>query len=131
MRSLVSLLLVTLIGLGTYVYFLKRSAPEGTSVATQAIATTGVEMDLMAIAQAERTYFAENGSYTDLDQLQSNGALNMTSKGRDGYSYSVDTWTGGFAVTARHADPGAAPDAVALHYPTLSIDQSMQIHQSN
>jgi hypothetical protein len=32
-------------------------------------------------------------------------------------------------VTARHADSPAVNGAAPLHYPALSIDQSMQIHQ--
>jgi hypothetical protein len=86
-------------------------------------------MDLNAIAQAERTYFAQNGSYADLDQLTSSGALTMARSGRDGYTYSIATAGNGFTVTARHAESPAINGAAPLHYPALSIDQSMQIHQ--
>jgi hypothetical protein len=126
---MVGLLLAALIGLGIYYYFMKQAAPGQGMVATQAISTTGVEMDLNAIAQAERTYFAQNGAYADLDQLTSSGALTMARSGRDGYTYSIETSGNGFTVTARHAESPAANGAPPLHYPALSIDQTMQLRQ--
>jgi hypothetical protein len=133
MRSLASLLLVALIALGAYFYLLKRAAPGAGMVATQAISTTGVEMDLTAIAQAERTYFAQNGSYASLGELTSSGALTMARTGRDSYEYSIETSAGGFTVTARHqgASAALANGAAPPHYPALSIDQTMQVRQSD
>ncbi len=58
---MIGLLFAALIALGIYYYFLKQAAPAPGMVATQAISTVGVEMDLNAIAQAERMYFAQNG----------------------------------------------------------------------
>ena len=126
---LVGLLIAALIAVGAYYYFMKQAAPAPGMVATQAITTVGVEMDLNAIAQAERTYFAQNGSYADLEQLTSNGALTMARGGRDGYTYSIETSGNGFTVTARHADGPAINGAAPLHYPALSIDQTMQLHR--
>jgi len=130
MRSLISVLLVAAISLGSYFFFLKRAAPGDGTVATQAITTTGVQMDLTAIAQAERTYFATHGSYASIDQLVSDGALTMSQTTRDGYTYGVDAASSSFMVTARHAPVGPINGVVPPHYPTLSIDQSMQIHQN-
>jgi hypothetical protein len=133
MRSLISLVLTAAIGLGVYYFYLKSAAPAPGRVATQAITTTGVQMDLVAIAQAERVYFAQNGSYGTLDQLTSNGAMNITRTERDGYTYSADPSSNGFVVTASHPDvpaPAGSP-ASTLHYPTLSIDQNMQVQQNN
>ena len=126
---MIGLLFAAAIAVGVYYYYLKQAAPGQGMVATQAISTTGVEMDLNAIAHAERTYFAQNGSYADLDQLTSSGALPMTRSGRDGYTYSIETSGNGFTVTARHADAFPANGAAPLHYPAFSIDQNMQIHQ--
>jgi hypothetical protein len=126
---MVGLLFAALIAIGIYYYYLKQAAPAPGMVATQAITTTGVEMDLNAIAQAERTYFAQNGSYADLGQLTSSGALTMARSGRDGYTYSIETSGNGFTVTARHSDNPAANGVAPLHYPALSIDQTMQMHQ--
>ena len=75
-----SLVLSVGIGLGVYYMYLRQATPTGgNQVATQAISTTGVEMDLNAIAQAERGYYAQNGSYGTLDQLTSSGAMTMSS----------------------------------------------------
>jgi hypothetical protein len=126
---MIGLLFAALIAVGIYYYLIKQAAPAPGMVATQAITTTGVEMDLNAIAQAERIYFAQNGSYADLDQLTSSGALSMGRSGRDGYSYSIETSGNGFTVQARHTDSPAVNGAAPLHYPALSIDQSMQIHR--
>jgi hypothetical protein len=132
MRSVISLLVVAAISLGAYFYFLKQAAPPG-RVVTQAISTTGIEMDLNAIAQAERVYFAQNGSYASLDQLTASGGMTMTRTERDGYTYAVESSAGGFMATARHADPTSSPvnGAAPLHYPVISVDQSMQIRQSD
>ena len=126
---MIGFLFAALIGIGIYYYYLKQAAPAPGMLATQAISTTGVEMDLNAIAQAERTYFAQNGSYADLDQLTSSGALTMARSGRDGYTYSIETSGNGFTVSARHADIPPVNGTVPLHYPALSIDQTMQMHQ--
>ena len=126
---MLGLLFTAVIAMGIYYFYLKQAAPGPGMLATQAISTTGVEMDLNAIAQAERTYFAQNGSYADLDQLTSSGALTMARSGRDGYTYSIETAGNGFTVTARHADGSATNGVAPLHYPTLSIDQTMQMHQ--
>jgi len=131
MRML-GILFAALIGLGAYVYFLKQAAPAPGMVATQAISTTGVEMDLNSIAQAERLYFTQNGSYADLDQLVSSSALTVTRQGRDGYTYTVETSANGFTATAQHpAMPSSVSGVAPLHYPIISIDQSMQIRQGD
>jgi hypothetical protein len=126
---MLGLLFAAVIAMGIYYFYLKQAAPAPGMVATQAITTTGVEMDLNAIAQAERTYFAQNGSYADLDQLSSSGALTMARSGRDGYTYSIETAGNGFTVTARHSDSSAVNGVAPFHYPALSIDQTMQRHQ--
>ncbi len=128
MRML-GLLFAAVIAMGIYYFYLKQAAPGPGMVATQAISTTGVEMDLNAIAQAERNYFSQNGSYADLDQLTSSGALTMARSGRDGYTYSIETSGNGFTASARHSDSPAVSGVAPLHYPTISIDQNMQMHQ--
>src|SRR5579862_1566809 len=107
--SMLSILATLGIGMGLYYYNLKDSTPAPGLVATQTISTTGVQTDLMAIAQAERVYFAQNGSYGTLDQLTSGGAMNISRTERDGYTYSVETTSDGFQVTAQHPDIIAPP----------------------
>jgi hypothetical protein len=129
----VSTLLVAAIGMGVYLHFVKQASPGPGMVATQAISLTGVQSDLLAIAQAERTYYAQNGSYADLPTLMSNGTMNIARTGRDGYTYSVDPSANGFTATAHYtAPPLDVPAGVTPpHFPTISIDQTMEIHQED
>lgn len=100
---------------------------EGTAP-TQAISLTGVRTDLLQIAQAERGYIALNGQCAPLEELISSKALAMSRPERDGYSYSIQCSGGDFSVTARHVP---APAGSPIRYPTLAIDQSMQVHEVN
>ena len=126
------LLLAMAIALFGLYYYLKQAAPAPHQIATQAISTTGVEMDLNAIAQSERMYFVQNGAYTDLNTLVSAGVMNLARTDRDGYTYTVETSPGGFTVTAVHPDTPAGPNgAESLHYPVITVDQSMQVRQGN
>jgi hypothetical protein len=137
MKSMIATLVVALISVGAYFYFLKQAAPAPGTTVMQAASTTGVQMDLMAIAQAERAYDAQNGSYASLDQLNSSGALVTQKSGRDGYTYSVAINPGGFTATATYTAPPpppaamGQPTAVPLHYPNMWIDQNMEIHQGD
>ncbi len=125
------LLIVAVIAVGGYLFFLKQAAPGPGMVATQAISTTGVKNDLIAIAQAERMYFAQNGSYADLATLASSGTMNLARTSRDGYTYSVEPSGNGFTVTASYTAPAAEMPAGAAppHFPTFTIDQTMEIRQ--
>jgi hypothetical protein len=83
-------------------------------------------MDLLQIAQAERSNIALNGHCASLDELTSSNSLTMSHSERDGYSYTIDCSGSDFSVTARHA-PAAADSPI--RYPTLAIDQNMQVHE--
>ncbi|HTQ58691.1 MAG TPA: hypothetical protein VMI32_00580 [Candidatus Solibacter sp.] len=98
------------------------------TAATQAISLTGVRTDLMQIAQAERGYIALNGNCVSIDELASSHSLTLSRSERDGYSYSVECSGGDFSITARHAP---APADSPIRYPTLAIDQNMQVHEVN
>lgn len=127
MRGLIGLIIVALIAGAIYWFSIRQVQPAGQgTVATQAISLTGVKNDLLAIAQAERQYQAQNGSYATLDQLVSGGALTMDRRGRDGYVYTVETSGAGFTVTARHS--GGSSE---VRWPTLVADQTMQIRQTD
>lgn len=133
MKGMIGLLIVAAISVGAYLFFLKQAARGPGMVATQAISTTGVKNDLIAIAQAERMYFVQNGSYTDLATLASSGTMNITRTSRDGYTYSVETSGNGFIVTANYtAPPLEMPAGVAPpHFPTFTVDQSMEVRQGD
>ena len=70
MRSLAGLLVVALISVLAYkLYFSKMQSSE-TGTPMQTISAVGVKNDLLAIAQAERAYQAEHGSYGSLEELK-------------------------------------------------------------
>jgi hypothetical protein len=130
MRSilgLVGILLSLAIGLGIYYVYVKQASPGGSTAPTQSISTTGVQMDLNAIAQAERSYIALNGAYGTLGQLVTSGALTMARTSRDGYTYSVEVTTEGFTATAKWAPQSSSQ--TELRYPTFVVDQTMQVRQ--
>ena len=58
--------------------------------------------------------------------------MNINSAGRDGYTYTVDSSGNGFVVTATHPDipAGVIQGSAAIRYPTVTVDQSMQVRQS-
>lgn len=133
MKGLIGLLVTAALGLGIYLYSLKQVSPGPGMVATQAISTTGVQNDLIGIAQAERIYFTQNSTYADLPTLVSTGTMNIARTGRDGYTYTADASGTGFTITARYtAPPVEMPKGVdPPHWPTYSIDQTMEIHQGD
>lgn len=112
---------------GVYILYLKRipTAAEGT-VATQAVSLTGVKMDLLQIAKAERMSIGAEGHCMSMDELLSSGSMSLSRPERDGYTYSVECSGNDFTVTARHAP---APAGAGSRYPAMSIDQSMQVRE--
>lgn len=114
---------------GIYHFYLKKmpTTDEGTAP-TQAISLTGVRMDLLQIAQAERGYVAANGHCGSFEELLSSNSLSMARSERDGYSYSVECSAGDFTATARHSP---APAGSPIRYPNLAIDASMQVREVN
>jgi hypothetical protein len=132
MKSMMGLIISAALGLGIYMYTLKQAAPAPGMVVTQNISIVGVKNDLISIAQAERMYYAENSTYADLATLNSSGAMSMMRTSRDGYTYALETSPGGFTVTATYTPPIAAPAGITPpHFPTYSIDQTMEVHQSD
>lgn len=129
MRALVAILVACAALFGVYHYYFQKmpTTDEGTAP-TQAISLTGVREDLVLIAQAESGFIAQNGHCASLEELTSSNSLAMSRPERDGYSYSIACSGGDFAVTARHAP---APANSPIRYPTLAIDQAMQLHEVN
>lgn len=129
MKAFAVILVAATILFGVYHFYLKKmpTTDEGTAP-TQAISLTGVRGDLLQIAQAERSYTVMNGHCTSLEELISSNSLTMSRVDRDGYSYSVECSAGDFTIIARHA---AAPAGSPIRYPTLAIDQTMQVRELN
>ena len=127
MKIFVSLLVSVGFLWGVYILYLKRipTVAEGT-VATQAVSLTGVKMDLLQIAKAERNSIGVDGHCMTMDELLSSGSMSLSRPERDGYSYSVECSANDFTATARHAPvPAGSP----FRYPNMVIDQSMQVRE--
>ena len=129
MSKLIALLVVAAIVGGVYFYYVKKMpTTDAGTASTQAISLTGVRMDLNQIAQAERSYFASNAKCASLEELSSSGTVNFARSGRDGYSYEVRCGDGNqFSVVAQH--PAPSTDA-GVRYPTLTVDQNMQVGEA-
>ena len=127
MKIFVSLLVGVGFLWGVYLLFLKKmpTAAEGTA-STQAVSISGVRMDLLQIANAERTSISVDGHCMSMDELLTSGSMSMSRPERDGYTYSVDCSGNDFTATAHHA---AAPAGSSIRYPNMVIDQSMQVRE--
>jgi len=121
--SMAGLLIVALIAGLLYKYYFQRGSPSGAiEHPVQTINTMGVQNDLVNMAQAERLYQAEHGSYASLEELTSSGALPVKKTGREGYTYDVETSAESFRIVARCAS-SALPGCV-----NYAIDQTMELH---
>jgi len=70
MRAFALLLMAALILFGVYQFYLKKMpTTDAGTASTQAISLTGVRMDLLQIAQAERASMALNSNCVSLDEL--------------------------------------------------------------
>jgi hypothetical protein len=127
MGRIVGILVFVAVAFGIF-YFTTKKMPttDPGTAPTQAISLTGVRGDLLQIARAERSNIAQNSRCSSLDELISSGSLTMSRPERDGYTYEVQCKGDGgeFSVVARHAP---APEGSPIRYPTLGIDQNMQI----
>jgi len=129
MRGLASLVLVVGIMLGIYYFYFRQMPTTDPGTApTQAINLTGVRMDLLQIAQSERTFTSQNGRCAALDELISSDTLRMARTEREGYTYSISCYSSGFTATGSHPP---APEGSPIRYPTLEIDQTMQVREVN
>jgi len=125
MKRAVGLLgVVIALGAGYYIFKMQiTEGPTGEAPPQQTIDVAGVKNDLLAIAQAERLYLASHGSYASLEQLQQDGAISFSGSNRRGYNFSVEISGEHFRVVATPVDPEKTG------WPTLAIDESMQIAQ--
>lgn len=117
--------ILAVLAVGMYIYkqqILATSAPGGATANPRGtVDVVGVKNDLVAIAQAERRYWATNGKYTSIDELISNGDISMQKPSRGPFNYSSDFSDEGFTITATYSgDTEGVPK-------TMSIDQSMEI----
>ncbi len=116
--------IVIALGVGYFIFKTQMTmGPAGGAPPQQTIDVAGVKNDLLAIAQAERMYLASHGSYATVDQLQQDGAIQFSGTNRRGYNYVAEIMGDRFRIVATPSDPEKAG------WPTLSIDDSMQVTQ--
>jgi hypothetical protein len=120
--SLIGLLVVALIaGMIYKFYFQRLQATTGAATPVETINIVGVKNDLIGIAQAERAYQAEHGTYGSLNDLTSSGELTMKSSGRDGYVCDLDFSAQSFRAIAH------CPVAIQPGCQNWSVDQTMEV----
>lgn len=110
------------------IWFVMKSqfsqGPTGGQPPKEVIDVVGVKNDLLTIGQAERMYLASHGSYASMEELQQDGSLTFSGTNRRGYNYTAEVDDGQhFKITAAPTDPAKAT------WPTLSIDETMQVTQ--
>src|SRR2546427_185605 len=119
-RAFGFIVLVIVVALGAYLY--TRQAQSVTSVGSNpetTIDVTAVRNDLLAIANAERRYFASNGKYVSLDELRTGGDITIPT--RPNYSYSAQTTETTFKIIAVYSGPDAkAPKRI-------TVDETMAV----
>ena len=119
-RAFGFILVVTVVAMGGYLY--TKQAKSVTSVGSNpqtTVEVTGVRNDLLAVANAERRYFASNGKYVSLDELRTGGDISVPA--RLNYSYSAQTTESTFKIIAVYSGPDAkAPKRI-------TVDETMAI----
>jgi hypothetical protein len=102
----IGLLIVVAIGGYLYVKNVKGITP-GVNTPASTVDLMGARMDLLAIANAERAYFALNAKYATLDELRTSGDSSIPEQ-RVHFTYSSEAGENGFSVTATYtgSDPG-------------------------
>jgi hypothetical protein len=118
--------LIIVVAAGAWIYMRQTQSvmTAGTSSPTATVDLMGVRADLLAIAQAERSHAALQGSYVSIDALRAQGDLTMPRNNRGPYSYSAEVSDSGFRIVATWtgSENAGMPK-------TLTIDQTMQISQ--
>ena len=117
--------LIVAVAIGMFIYSrqaqsVSGSAPNANPETT--INVVGVKNDLIAIANAERAFNADQGRYASLEELTSGKYMTIRSE-RPPYAYSVDVTGSSFRVNAETSAPGAPPH--------LWVDESMVVQSSN
>jgi hypothetical protein len=121
--GLLGVLIACAIGIYIFTQQAKTSSPDAGNPRTE-VDVTGVRMDLINMAQAERAYYAREAHYASLDDLRSSGDLLVRNDHRGPYSYSASYSDQGFEITATYQGPPQPEAPQSLH-----IDQNMQVTQ--
>ena len=111
---------VIVAAIGGYLYLKQTQAltPDGTTAMTM-IDVTGVRNDLLAMANAERRYWAINGKYASIGELRANGDTFIPK--RENFTYSAEINDRGFRIIAAYSGPDPkAPKRI-------SVDETMAV----
>jgi hypothetical protein len=113
-------MVVVVMAIGLYVY--TRQTQSLTSVGSTpntVIDVTAVRNDLMALANAERRYFALNAKYVSLEELRANGDIHIPT--RANYTYEAEASETSFIIVAKYT--GSDPEAPQR----LTVDETMTV----
>lgn len=116
-RSIGLMGMVIVAAIGGYLYLNQTQGltSEGVTPATT-IDLTGVRLDLLAIANAERRYWITNSKYASLDELRKDGDAGVTTNGRGNFIYSSEVGDTGFKIVATYSGPEAnAPRRISVN----------------
>ncbi len=118
--------LIIVVGIGAYIYMRQTQSvmTAGTNNPTATVDLIGVRNDLLALAQAERSYGALNSKYVPLDELRASGSLRMTRNNRGPYTYSAEVSDTSFRIVATYNGPAGSGMPKSL-----SVDESMVVQE--
>jgi hypothetical protein len=124
-RALGFISLIVVVAVGAYIYMRQTQSvmTAGTSNPRATVDLIGVRNDLIAIAQAERSYGSLNGKYVSLEELRAQGSLTMDRNNRGPYTYSAEVSDGGFRIVATYNGPDSGMPK------SLSVDGSMMVQE--
>lgn len=125
-RAFGFLSLIAVVAVGSYIYMRQTQGvmSAGSSNPKATVDLIGVRNDLLAIAQAERSHAATQGSYVSIEALRSGGDLAMTRDNRGPYNYSAEITDSSFRIVATYSGPEGSGMPQ-----NLSVDQTMQVNQ--
>lgn len=114
---------VVTLAVGMYLYSLqvRNLQPTASGTSDETALITGVKMDLIGIANAERSYMAAQGKYASMDDLISGGYLTIRHE-RPPYVYDVSITSGGFSANASRTTKGSPTQ--------MWITESMEVQSS-
>jgi len=119
-RSIGFLALALVVAIGGYLFTRQAQSVISTgSNPETTVDVTAVRNDLIAIAKAERNYWASNAKYVSLDELRFTGHIQIPTRAH--YSYSAETAETAFKIIATYS--GTDPKAPKR----ITIDETMAI----
>ena len=119
-RAFGFVVLMSAVAIGGYIYTqqIETETPVG-PIRESAIDITAARNDLLALANAERRFFATNGKYASLDELRLLGDTPIPS--RQNFTYSADVTDSTFMIIATYS--GSDPNAPRR----ITVDENMSV----